>query len=202
VTATDREVPVLNLPNVLTVLRIVMVPVFVVVALLDPQDPALRWAAVAIFLAAMATDAADGRIARARGLVTTFGIVADPIADKALTGAAFLVLSAIGYVPWWMTVLILAREIGITLMRMTILKHGALPATRSGKAKTLLQSIALGWCLAPFELYLPALRWVGLALVLAALVLTLWSGAVTVAGGLRLRREALAGTAEGERPAP
>lgn len=192
-TATDHEAPVLNLPNVLTVLRIVLVPVFVVAAVWDPASPVPRWIAVAIFAIAMATDAADGRIARARGLVTTFGVVADPIADKALTGAAFIVLSVIGYVPWWMTVLILVREIGITLMRMTILKHGALPASRSGKAKTVLQSIALIWCLAPLELYVPALRWVGLALVLAALVLTLWSGVLTVAGGMRLRRAALSG---------
>lgn len=191
-TPTEGEAPLLNLPNVLTAVRILAVPVFVVALVLEPADPVHRWIAVAIFLAAMATDAADGRIARSRGLVTTFGIVADPIADKLLTGAAFVALSAIDYVPWWMTVLILAREIGITVMRMTILQHGALPATRSGKAKTVLQSVALGWCLAPLELYVPFLRWVGLALVLAAVVLTLWSGAITVIGGLRMRREALA----------
>ncbi|MBV7412649.1 CDP-diacylglycerol--glycerol-3-phosphate 3-phosphatidyltransferase [Dermabacteraceae bacterium TAE3-ERU27] len=181
-----------NLPNALTMLRIAIVPVFVVVALAYPVDIGGRIAATLLFVAAMATDYFDGRIARARGLITDFGKVMDPLADKAITGAALIILSVWAYIPWWITVLILVREIGITIMRFTILRYGALPANFSGKAKTMVQSVALTYCLLPFEVVWPAASYLGVALMLVALVLTLWSGWLNVRDGMALRREALA----------
>lgn len=185
-------VPLWNIANILTMVRCVMVPLFVVVAALYETSVPGRFVVCAIFVIAMVTDFLDGHLARSRNLITDFGKIMDPIADKGMTGAAFVMLSVWDYVPWWMTILILVREFGITIMRFTILKHGALPATISGKAKTMMQSIAIAFCLLPFELWWEPARWIGLALVAIAFVLTMWSGAINVRDGLRLRREALA----------
>lgn len=187
-------VPLWNIANILTMIRCVMVPVFVVLAALYPESVGGRLLITAVFLLAMITDFMDGYLARSRNLVTDFGKIVDPIADKAITGAAFVMLSVWEYVPWWMTVLILLREFGITVMRFTILKYGALPANMAGKAKTWAQSIAITFCLLPFELWWGGARWIGIALVLIAVVLTVWSGLVNLKDGLRLRREALANT--------
>lgn len=139
-----------NLPNALTVLRIVMVPVFGWLLLAQGgDDPALRWWALGVFVLAMATDRLDGDIARARGLVTDFGKLADPIADKALTGMAFIGLSIVGDLWWWVTIVVLVREWGITAMRFLVLRHGVMPASRGGKIKTALQALALTMMIAP-----------------------------------------------------
>lgn len=191
-TTPAAPVPLWNIANILTMVRCVMVPVFVVVAALYPESVGGRSLAAAIFVVAMITDFLDGYLARSRNLVTDFGKIVDPIADKAMTGAAFVMLSVWDYVPWWMTILILVREFGITIMRFTILKYGALPANMAGKAKTMMQSIAITFCLLPFELLWSPARWIGLALVTIAFVLTIWSGLVNLKDGLRLRREALA----------
>lgn len=191
-TDAKNDVPLWNIANILTMARCVMVPVFVVVAALYHHDVAMRWVIAAIFVVAMCTDFVDGYLARSRNLITDFGKIMDPIADKAITGAALIMLSVWDYVPWWITVLILVREIGITVMRFTILKYGALPANLSGKLKTVMQSIAITFCLMPFELLWGPARWIGLALVVIAMILTVWSGIRNVNDGLRLRREALA----------
>lgn len=190
-TPRTDPVPLWNIANILTMIRCVMVPVFIVLAALYPEDVAGRILVAAIFVVAMITDFLDGYLARSRNLVTDFGKIVDPIADKGMTGAAFVMLSVWDYVPWWMTILILVREFGITIMRFTILKYGALPANLAGKAKTMMQSIAIGFCLMPFELWWGPARWIGLALVTVAFVLTIWSGLVNLKDGLRLRREAL-----------
>ncbi|GAA1322014.1 CDP-diacylglycerol--glycerol-3-phosphate 3-phosphatidyltransferase [Brachybacterium rhamnosum] len=190
-TTPAAPVPLWNIANILTMVRCVMVPVFVVVAALYPESVGGRSLAAAIFVVAMITDFLDGYLARSRNLITDFGKIVDPIADKAMTGAAFVMLSVWDYVPWWMTILILVREFGITIMRFTILKYGALPANMAGKAKTMMQSIAITFCLLPFELLWSPARWIGLALVTIAFVLTIWSGLVNLKDGLRLRREAL-----------
>lgn len=196
-TTPAAPVPLWNIANILTMVRCVMVPVFVVVAALYPESVGGRSLAAAIFVVAMITDFLDGYLARSRNLITDFGKIVDPIADKAMTGAAFVMLSVWDYVPWWMTILILVREFGITIMRFTILKYGALPANMAGKAKTMMQSIAITFCLLPFELLWSPARWIGIALVTVAFVLTIWSGLVNLKDGLRLRREALsAGTAQ------
>jgi len=196
-TKPEAEVPLWNIANILTMLRCVMVPLLVVLAILYPDTVPGRLLVAAVFVLAMITDFVDGHLARSRNLITDFGKIMDPIADKAITGAALIMLSVWEYVPWWMTVLILVREIGITVMRFTILKYGALPANMAGKAKTMVQSIAITFCLIPFELWWSPARWTGLALVLLAVVLTVWSGLVNLKDGLRLRREALsAGTGQ------
>ena len=187
------EVPLWNIANILTIVRCVMVPLLVVLAALYAESAPGRLAVTVVFLLAMLTDLLDGHLARSRNLITDFGKIMDPIADKAMTGAALIMLSVWEYVPWLMTILILVREFGITLMRFTILKYGALPANLAGKAKTMVQTIAITFCLLPFELWWEPARWIGLALVLLAVVLTVWSGLVNLKDGLRLRREALSG---------
>lgn len=162
----------MNLPNALTGLRLALVPVLAWL-MWQQDETALRWAA-AVFLGAALTDVADGAIARRHGLVTRFGAIADPIADKALTGTALIGLSLLGRLPWWVTVLILVREIGVTILRMAVIRHGVIPASRGGKAKTLAQVIAIVMLLAAA----PAGLWGALCgiAVTVALVLTVATG--------------------------
>src|SRR5215212_11991783 len=133
-----------NLPNVLTGLRIVMVPFFAY-ALLHHGGDSIGWriAAFVLFVGAAITDTIDGDIARARNLVTNFGKIADPIADKAITGMAFIGLSIVGDIWWWVTILVLLREWSVTLLRLSILRRVVVPAAQSGKVKTTLQAVAL-----------------------------------------------------------
>ena len=133
-----------NLPNVLTSLRIVMVPFFGWALLHDGGDSVVwRCVAFALFVGAMITDKIDGDIARARNLVTNFGKIADPIADKAITGMAFIGLSIVGDIWWWVTIVVLVREWAVTLLRLSILRHVVVAAAQSGKIKTVLQAVAL-----------------------------------------------------------
>ena len=173
-----------NLPNVLTGLRILLVPVFGFALLHDGGDSVLwRCIATAVFAAAMVTDKVDGDIARARGLVTNFGKIADPIADKAMTGMAFVGLSIVGDVWWWATVVVLVREWSVTLLRLSILQRVVVPAAQSGKVKTTVQAVALtALCLPLRQVDAPlhgpgvVLFYVFQALLAVAVALTLWSG--------------------------
>jgi CDP-diacylglycerol--glycerol-3-phosphate 3-phosphatidyltransferase len=191
---------VLNIANALTVVRLLLVPVFLA-ALLADGGTSVEWrlAAFGIFALAAATDRLDGDLARRRGLVTAFGTVVDPIADKALTGSALVGLSVLGLVPWWATVVIMAREIGITVLRFLVLRHGIIPASRGGKAKTFVQTLAIGLYLLPLPELLggvvDAVRW---AVLLAALLLTVITGLDYIMRALRLR--AAASTALPESP--
>ena len=163
----------LNLPNALTVLRLVLVPVFAWLLLRDGGDDSTsRIASAVVFAVASATDLLDGEIARRRGLVTTFGKLADPIADKALTGAALIGLSVLGDLPWWVTVVILGREIGVTVLRFVVIRHGVIPASRGGKAKTVLQMVAILLYLLPLTGLLASLRWWVMAAAVVATVVT------------------------------
>ncbi|NYD42179.1 CDP-diacylglycerol--glycerol-3-phosphate 3-phosphatidyltransferase [Nocardioides panaciterrulae] len=183
-TTPERQVSNLNLPNLLTTLRIVMVPFFGWALLIDGGDSVLwRTVAWALFAVAMVTDKIDGDIARARGLVTNFGKIADPIADKAITGMAFVGLSVVGDVWWWVTIVVLVREWSVTLLRLSLLKDVVIPAAHSGKVKTTLQALALGLLCLPLRQVDGALDTPGeivfyLAQVLlaAAVAMTLWSG--------------------------
>lgn len=181
-----------NVPNVLTLARIVLVPVFVVVFLAHPHDQTWRWWATAVFVVAILTDSADGYIARKYDLVTNFGKIWDSIADKALTGMAFILLSIVGELPWWMTIIILAREWGITLMRFVVLKYGVMAANRGGKLKTLIQSFALiaflAW-LPELGLWFEIIKW---ALMWAAFLLTVATGIDYLYEARRLRAASLA----------
>lgn len=139
-----------TLPNLLTLLRLLLVPVLAFLLLRDQgADAALRWAATAVFVIAALTDLADGEIARRSDTVTTLGKVADPIADKALTGVALIGLSWLGDLPWWVTIIILGRELAVTVLRFIVIRHGVIPASRGGKAKTVAQVIAISLYLAP-----------------------------------------------------
>jgi CDP-diacylglycerol--glycerol-3-phosphate 3-phosphatidyltransferase len=172
---------ILNAANALTVLRLVLVPVFVLLLLADGTGG--RIAAFAVFLIASVTDLLDGRIARQRGLITDFGKIADPIADKALTGAALVTLSALGELAWWVTAVILARELGVTALRFWVIRYGVIAASRGGKIKTLLQVLAIA-------LYvLPGPPGIVRAVVMGlALVVTVVTGADYAVRAVRLRR--------------
>ena len=178
----------LNLPNVLTSLRIVLVPFFAVALLIDDGDSiAWRLVAWAIFGVAMLTDKIDGDIARKRGLITDFGKIADPIADKALTGSALVGLSILDVLPWWITIVIAVREVGVTLLRFWVIRYGVIPASRGGKAKTMAQIIAIGLFLLPQNDVIAVIAWVIMA---AALVLTVVTGIDYVIRAFRLKARA------------
>jgi CDP-diacylglycerol--glycerol-3-phosphate 3-phosphatidyltransferase len=174
--------------------RIVLVPVFVWLMVADGshQGP-LRWFAVLAFAVAMYTDQLDGQIARRRNLVTNFGKIADPIADKLLTGAGLLLLSALGELPWWITIVILAREWGITALRFVVIRYGVMPASPGGKLKTVLQTIALGLYLLPLRDIAPVVPAVALVVMLAAVAVTVATGADYVVKAVRLRAAAVRG---------
>ena len=139
-----------NVPNALTTLRIVLVPFFGWALLQDGGDSsAWRWIAFAIFAVAMITDKIDGDLARKHNLVTDFGKIADPIADKAITGMAFIALSIAGDIWWWVTIVVLVREWGVTLLRLSVLSDVVMAASQSGKIKTTLQALALGLLVMP-----------------------------------------------------
>jgi len=184
----------LNIANALTVLRIVGVPVFGWLLLTEGGDDVgfRLWAFVA-FILLMITDRIDGDIARSRGLVTNFGKLADPIADKALTGMAFVGLSIIGVLWWWVTIVLLVREWGITLMRFVVKKYGVMPASQGGRVKTALQAVAIGGYLLPLEIwdttFSQVLRWATHVTMAAALAITLWTAVQYVRDAVVMRRE-------------
>jgi CDP-diacylglycerol--glycerol-3-phosphate 3-phosphatidyltransferase len=170
-----------NIANALTVLRLVLVPVFVWFLLAGaPGDRAIAFVAFAV---ASLTDLLDGELARRRSLITDFGKIADPIADKALTGSALVVLSFLSELPWWVTGVILFRELLVTGLRFWVISHGVIAASRGGKAKTLLQVIAIALYILPGPFRV--VRWVVMA---AALVVTVVTGADYVVRAIRLRR--------------
>ena len=180
-----------NIANGLTVFRLVLVPVFIVTLFAGGgHDTAWRVFAWAVFAVASVTDRIDGDIARKRGLVTEFGKLADPIADKALIGAALIGLSALGDLPWWVTVVMLVREIGVTLLRFWVIRHGVIPASRGGKVKTLLQAVATGlFVLLPIGSWIKPIAW---TFMVAALVIAIATGIDYVARAVRLRQISLA----------
>lgn len=162
-----------NVANAVTVVRILLVPLFGWLLLRHGgADDAWRLAAFATFVVAMTTDRADGELARRRGLITDFGKIVDPIADKALTGMAFVGLSVIGELPWWVTVVVLVREWGITAMRFVVIRRRVLPAGRGGKIKTVLQATALGLYVLPLPGAVDPLLFAAMAAAVAVTVVT------------------------------
>ncbi|WOI62129.1 CDP-diacylglycerol--glycerol-3-phosphate 3-phosphatidyltransferase [Streptomyces fradiae] len=188
--AAVNQASLWNIANILTMLRLVLVPAFVVLLLQDGgYDPAWRAWAWAAFAVAMITDIFDGHLARTYNLVTDFGKIADPIADKAIMAAGLICLSALGDLPWWVTGVILFRELGITLMRFWVIRHGVIPASRGGKMKTLAQGTAVGMYVLALTGPLATLRWWVMAL---AVVLTVATGLDYVRQAVVLRRRGLA----------
>lgn len=177
-----------NVANALTAARVVLVPLFGWLLMRDGGDDDLsRTAAFVVFAIAMMTDRADGQLARRRGIVTDVGKIADPIADKALMGMAFVGLSLLGELPWWVTTVVLAREIGITVLRFAVIRRGVIAASRGGKLKTVLQTIALALYILP----LPETVWPLQAGAMAlAVAVTLTSGIDYLVNAFRPRRAA------------
>ncbi|MBR8743408.1 CDP-diacylglycerol--glycerol-3-phosphate 3-phosphatidyltransferase [Nocardiopsis sp. MG754419] len=182
------QVPLWNIANILTMSRLVMVPVFVWFMFLDGTWWHL--AAFGVFVLAAITDRVDGELARRRNLVTDFGKIADPIADKALTGAALIVLSVQGDLWWWVTIAILVREWGITLLRIAVLRYGVMPASSGGKLKTVLQIVAISIYLFPLYLlpFTDVFTWIAHGVMAAALAVTVWTGLTYVLDAVRLVR--------------
>lgn len=180
-----------NPANVVTMLRIAVVPVFAVLLLADGgHTVAGRLLATALFVAAAATDRLDGWLARRSGQVTDLGKLLDPIADKLLVGTALVLLSWLGDLWWAVTVVVLVRELGITVMRFFLLRYVVLPASRGGKLKTVLQAVAISLYLLPLA-HLPAVVGVLAALVMAAaVVVTVVTGLDYVRAAVRIRRAA------------
>ncbi|MFE0026131.1 CDP-diacylglycerol--glycerol-3-phosphate 3-phosphatidyltransferase [Amycolatopsis sp. NPDC059021] len=166
-------VPTLNIANLLTLSRLVLVPLFVAALFIgDGTDTFWRAIATGLFVVASATDQVDGWVARRYGLITDFGKIADPIADKALIGAALIGLSLLGELSWWVTIVIAFREIGVTLLRFWVIRHGVIPASRGGKAKTMTQIVAIVAYLLPLPAGAAPVRWVLMGLAVALTVVT------------------------------
>jgi len=188
--AAVNQASLWNIANILTMIRLLLVPGFVALMLADGgYDPAWRSLAWAAFAVAMITDIFDGHLARTYDLVTDFGKIADPIADKAIMGAALLCLSVLGDLPWWVTGVILGRELGITLLRFVVIRYGVIPASRGGKLKTLIQGVAVGMYVLALTGPLATLRfWV----MAAAVVLTVATGLDYVRQAIVLRNQGIA----------
>lgn len=180
---------VLNLANAVTMTRLALVPVFAA-ALLAHGGASNGWRVVAgmLFIVASLTDRVDGEIARRRNLVTDFGKIADPIADKALTGTALVLLSSLGELLWAITIVVIVREVGVTLLRFWVIRYGVIPASRGGKLKTLLQIVAIVLYVLPLAGGWGSVRAVVMA---AAVVVTLITGLDYLVHAVRMRREAL-----------
>jgi CDP-diacylglycerol--glycerol-3-phosphate 3-phosphatidyltransferase len=180
------RVSVVNVANVLTGLRIVLVPVFLAALFVgDGHETYWRVVAFIVFTVAVVTDRFDGAIARSYGMVTEFGKLADPIADKALIGAALIGLSLLGDLPWWVTVVVLVREVGVTILRLVVIGRGVIPASRGGKLKTLVQSVAIGLFVLPLHGAWLTGAWV---FMWAAVVLTVLTGVDYLVSAVRSAR--------------
>jgi CDP-diacylglycerol--glycerol-3-phosphate 3-phosphatidyltransferase len=180
-----------NIANALTVLRILLVPVYGWLLLsAGSHDAGLRYWAAGVFVFATLTDRVDGDLARSRGLVTNFGKIADPIADKALMGMAFVGLSVLGELPWWVTALVLVREWGVTVLRFFVIRHGVMPAGRGGKVKTALQFFGLLLFTLPLASFAGAETWTRVADVVLglAVIVTVVTGLDIAVKALRLRQ--------------
>ncbi len=176
-----------NVPNALTAFRLVLVPVFAWMLLAHPAEVGWRLATTLVFAVAIGTDYLDGYLARKHNIVTKFGKLADPIADKALTGMAFIGLSILGELWWWVTIVILVREWGITLLRFVMLRYGVMAAGRGGKIKTVLQSVAVILYLLPLPGWAEP---VAVVVMAAAFIVTVITGVDYLREAVQLRRGA------------
>ncbi len=167
----------MNLPNSITALRILLAPIFVWLLFVAPEPLSWeRWVALVLFVLAISTDGVDGMVARRTDKVTNLGKILDPIADKVLVGGSLLTLSFLGEIQWWITILILVREIGITIYRLIVVKTKVIAASGGGKLKTILQGIAIGVVLAPFEVWFEPWVIFEQVMIYLALISTVVSG--------------------------
>lgn len=179
-----------NLPNAITMARILAVPFFIwsLVSFSDNESP-LRWISELIFIVIMASDGIDGAIARKRGIVTDLGKLLDPIADKALLGGALVTLSILGEIAWWVTIVILVRELGITVYRLVVVNQQVIAASSGGKMKTIFQGVMVGFIVSPLTAWFPYdwYRILEQSLVLISVALTVYSGLQYVVAAVRAR---------------
>ncbi len=180
---TEHDVPNLNLPNALTLIRLLLVPVFAFLLPQSQESAQIRWWATFVFGIAALTDLIDGYLARKYQLITNVGKIADPIADKLLIGTALIALSLEGTSSWWFTIVILAREIAITLLRFKVINRGVIPASRGGKAKTISQMVAILAYLVPLSGWIDSLAAVAMW---TAVLLTIVTGIDYVVRAYRL----------------
>lgn len=185
-----------QLPNAITIARILCAPVFLWLLLADDgRGGGLRWGAAVVFIVAIATDGIDGYIARRYDIVSDLGKLLDPIADKALTGVAFVGLSLLGELPWWVTIIVLIREVGITIYRFIVVSDHVLAAAWMGKLKTVAQAVALSIALVPFaglsdaSAWQDIVWWVSVITMTIAVVLTIASGLDYVVTEIRAARK-------------
>ena len=168
-----------HVPNTITIVRIFFAPVFIWMLLTAGDDltSPLRWWGAGLFVVGMATDGIDGYLARKYNVVSDFGKILDPIADKVLTGGALITLSILGELPWWVTGVILLREVGITIFRFAVLSDRVIPASRGGKIKTVIQFVAITFALLPMQSVIgdPA-NMINVVLMSAATIITVWTG--------------------------
>jgi CDP-diacylglycerol--glycerol-3-phosphate 3-phosphatidyltransferase len=192
VSSGDSPASMGNIANIITVVRILLAPVFVWLMVLDGDQLGVwRWVAGALFILSIATDSVDGFLARSRNLVTDFGKLVDPIADKVLVGAALVALSVIDELWWWVTIVILVREFGITIFRFLMLRDHVIPAGFLGKLKTVVQAVAVSFALVPLWTVLGDwVLWINWTLMGAALVLTVVSGVQYLWDAWRVTRAA------------
>lgn len=186
-----------QLPNAITIVRILCAPVFLWMLLADGgADGPLRWWAAVLFIVAIATDGIDGYLARRHHIVTDLGKLLDPIADKVLTGCAFVGLSILAELPWWITVVVLVREIGVTVHRLIVASSHVVAAAWMGKLKTVAQAVALSLALLPLWTVVGEwIHWVNLVTMTIAVILTVASGIDYVAAEVRGARRARRGAA-------
>lgn len=189
---TQEPVPVLNIANFVTIIRLLLIPAFIWA--FWEADPTSRWIATGIFFVAAMTDKLDGYLARSRNLITDFGKLADSIADKALIGAALIMLSWHDMLPWWITIVMLLREVGITVMRMYMKRKSVMAAGKGGKLKMMLQSLFIGGLLLPWRSFLPdwaatTMEWATWVLVAGALITSIWSAIQYVQDAIRINKE-------------
>jgi CDP-diacylglycerol--glycerol-3-phosphate 3-phosphatidyltransferase len=187
-----------QLPNAITIARILCAPVFLWLLLADAgAGDGLRWVAGIVFIVAIATDGVDGYIARRYEIVSDLGKLLDPIADKALTGVAFVGLSILGELPWGVTIIVLVREIGITIYRFMVVSDHVLAAAWMGKLKTVAQAVALSIALLPLAsladstVWQSVVWWAGTVTMTIAVILTIVSGidyVVSEVRGARAKR--------------
>lgn len=174
----DTPASTANIANIITVIRILLAPLFIWLLLRDGGElGVLRYIAAALFIVAIVTDSLDGYLARGRNLITNVGIILDPIADKVLIGGALVALSILGELPWWITIVIMVREFGITIFRFAVLSKSVIPASTGGKLKTVIQAVAIALFLVqPWSFLGVWALWLSWAVMIAALALTVYTG--------------------------
>ena len=193
-----------NAANIITVARILFAPAFIWLLLISTNQASdvTRWVAAGLFVLGMATDGIDGFIARRYNMVTDLGKILDPIADKVLTGGALIALSILGELPWWVTAIILVREVGITIFRMAVISNQVIPASRGGKIKTVTQFVAITAALMPLSaLWGAPMDIVNTVLMTLVVIITLVTGLDYLVDGVRQQRKLVAASAAKKAPA-